>query len=217
LSGYFESLSVPEEETIALPGGALLVHLQYQLPTMRNAHPNLTFVRITAQVFEGTTAVSSLRTMMIEHRPNYAWYELVFHNSLGGIDSVVVRGDVNEVFERNAEESEGGKTTNWLAETQSHNQYAYMITQQRVFKGDAGYQRSKAAQEALMDLMMSKSIYQRIESKWVPVVGLAKTIDLGIRMDATPSFPIEWKLSEVNEVYTPSTITLGEGQDVETY
>src|SRR5204863_8808644 len=83
----------------------------------------------------------------------------------------------------------------------------------RIYKGNAGLlkTRTKKQQEALMELFVSKSIYELIDGRWVPVLNLKQSQELGSRKNIIDGFPIEWSLSESNEVYTPKLKTFGQG------
>jgi len=147
-----------------------------------------------------------------EFRPLYNFYELVYFNSLGGVDSIRVRGDITETIERTTTEAFGGINVNEpFARVREHENFYSGILLQKHYKGDLGYLRSKELQYSFTDLLTSPGIYMRSSMRWVPVLNMQKSQDLGTRRDSLNKFPIEWELSEQNEVYTPDiTLALGD-------
>jgi hypothetical protein len=163
---------------------------------------------------DGTTIIVNAMRFYIEYRPVYQFYDLVYHNSLTGIDSVRVCGDTATSYARATVESETGMNINeWNAAAKSHEKYFSNITIQRNYKGNVGSlkTRSKQQQESFIELLISKSIYMRFENWWVPVVNVQAGVDLGNRKNTTDGFAVEWQLSESNEVFTPAGKVFGLG------
>src|SRR6266498_226635 len=148
----------------------------------------------------------------IEYRPAYYYYDLIYQNSISGFDFVRVRGDVEESFDRQFDEIDGGFNLNdWTNQVKLHETKYSGLVVRRKYKADVGYQRSKNEQSALIELLLSTEIYHLINNRWVPLLTLQKDQDLGFNSDIKKSFPIEWCLSESNEVYTPIELSFGEG------
>jgi len=149
-----------------------------------------------------------------EQRPNYHYaYDLAFINSLGGMDSVRVKGDITESLERSTTEGFAGLSVYEPFEPLKTHEYFFTGMQvQKKYKGDIGYMRSKELQYSFADLLISPAIYMRNPLRWVPVLTLQKSQELGSKKDSLQKFPIEWELSEQNEVYTPD-LALALGDD----
>lgn len=144
-----------------------------------------------------------------EYRPLYNFYDLTYFNSLGGIDSVRVRGDVSESIERTTTEGFAGLNVNEpFAQVREHENFYAGSFIQKKYKGDLGYLRSKELQKSYNELLTSPGIYMRNSLRWVPVLNMQKSQDLGSRRDSLNKFPVEWELSEQNEVYTPDKLEL---------
>jgi hypothetical protein len=157
-------------------------------------------------------AVANPYRYYIEYRPKYYYYDLLYNNSLSGFDFVRVKGDIDESFDREFEEIDGGFNLNdWTDKVKMHETKHAGLTVRRKYKGDVGYQRTKNQQGALVELLVSSEIYHFINNRWVPLLTLQKDQDLGFLSDKKRSFPIEWSLSESNEVYTPVELNFGEG------
>ena len=139
-----------------------------------------------------------------EKRPSYVYYDLIFHNSLGGLQKLRVVGETDISYDRSFEEleNETGKL--------SRN-----ILLRRKYKGDAGYlkNRNKWQQEALMEMLAAESIYMIIDVWFIAVANLQQGQTLGSWLDKKQSFPLEWALSESNTVFTPEGSLFGFGTD----
>lgn len=154
----------------------------------------------------------------IDYTHRYNTFDFIYCNSLGGIDTVRAIGEMALSIERNFEEVEGGFNANdWNTLVKGHESFYTAITQRRTYKGDIGFRYTKAQQDALVELLLSQYIYQQIDGRLVPVLSISKSQALGKTTDKLQSFPIEWQLSETNEVFTPQNILLGQGSDTETY
>jgi hypothetical protein len=164
-------------------------------------------------VTAGNVAVNSNYRFYKEYRPCYYFYDLVYHNSISGIDFVRVKGEVDENFERTYDNGDGSgfNLDDWTNEAKPHQNIQTGLALQRTYKGDVGFLRTKKEQTSLVEITVSRSVYHKIFSRWVPVIILQKSGEVGKQSDKTRSFPIEWALSEVNEVYTPAEIGFGEG------
>ncbi|HRH60094.1 MAG TPA: hypothetical protein PL045_05960 [Chitinophagaceae bacterium] len=156
----------------------------------------------------------------IEYRPNYNCYDLLYHNSLGGLNMLRIVAEPEIAINRDAIESDAGMSVaDANAMSRAFEKTFSSITQDRTYKGEIGYlkTRTKQEQEAHTDILMSNSIYQKIDDKWIPVIAMNKTALLGKPKDNIATFGLEWRLSESNEVFTPAGITFGPATDTENY
>src|SRR5262249_15581489 len=134
-----------------------------------------------------------------------------------GIDSVRVCGDTGIGYDRNTLDADAGiNVREWNASTRTREKYFSFAAIQRKYKGNIGSfkTRTKQQQESYMELFVSKSIYMQFDSWWVAVLMIQSSQDLGSRKNITDGFPLEWELSESNEVYTPTTKVFGLGTNV---
>ncbi len=167
----------------------------------------------------GTILVNNYR-IYIEQRPLYKkYYDLVYFNSLGGLSAVRVLGETAVTVNRDYDETDGGIKLNWQDTVNTFETSHTNTRLQRDFKGDIGYlrNRSKKQQEAFIELLADGPKYQLIDNRWIPVTNLQKSADLGKNTDTLQSFPVEWSLSETNEVFTPEDALFGAGSDTEDY
>ncbi len=191
----------------------LLFHIKLNIATLdlRGLLPGKLYKMIVTMLnsIEDNTAELAPYPFYFEYRPVYNKYDLVFHNSLGGLGFVRVKGDTVESFDRAVQEASAGKNVqDAFAPFIAPEDAQPGILLQRKFKGDVGYLRDKQQQYSLMELLASTSIYMRMAFRYVPVNALQKSQELGMATSRLNSFPVEWSLSESNEVYTPITAAL---------
>ncbi len=161
------------------------------------------------------TTIVAAHKFYIEYRPVYDYYDLVYHNSLGGIDALRVKGETDTSYSRAGTESEGGAdVTQWNNETQPSEKMFSNILLARNYKGNIGNMntRTKAQQQSFVELLITRSLYMRFESRWIPVINLKESMPLGRKKDTLQGLEIEWALSESNEVFTPQDKFFGLGE-----
>lgn len=156
----------------------------------------------------------------IEYRPVYKYYDLVYSNSLGGFDSLRVKGQVTKSFSREFNELDGGMQFNASASRlkkgtvlQSGN------IRSDVFKGDAGWclNGPDEQERTALELAASASIWQIIDDRYCQLANIQKSADLYISDDTRWSLPVEWQLAFNNVVFTPGNVPLGISPDTEIY
>ncbi len=153
----------------------------------------------------------------LNYNNRYHWEDFIYVNSLCGIDSIRAEGVTQLVPERTFEESEAQADINdWNSTIKSKQFTQNNILFNRQYKGDIGLRDTEKEQYVLIDFMMSKAIYQLIDSRFVPVLYLSKTASISNNEDNSWNFPIEWAIAESNEVFTDD-LALGIVTDTETY
>lgn len=155
----------------------------------------------------------------IKYEHFYQYHDLIYFNSLGGIDSIRIRGELTFAPERSFEQVEGGfGSSEWNTIFKQPETTHAALSWTRSYKGDVGYLNSQAEQEAILaELSLSPCILQLIDERFVRVLNISKSKDWNRSTDSTWSIPIEWQLAESNQVYTPSWPALALGNDEETY
>lgn len=161
--------------------------------------------------------------LYLEYRPQYTVYDLGFHNSLGGFDTVRVKGDTTWSIDRDITEAEGALTLDGWAATKKPGEIGHSYINKRdSYKGDIGFIRTadgsmKSPQEVMIEILISTSVWQFIDSRWVQIIGVQRGVELRKSSDKKFSFPIEWALPFYNSVFTPKSVNLGLGTETETY
>lgn len=161
--------------------------------------------------------------LYLEYRPQYTVYDLGFHNSLGGFDTVRVKGDTTWSIDRDITEAEGALTLDGWAATKKPGEIGHSYINKRdTYKGDIGFIRTadgsmKSPQEVMIEILISTSVWQFIDSRWVQIIGVQRGVELRKSSDKKFSFPIEWALPFYNSVFTPKSVNLGLGTETEIY
>jgi hypothetical protein len=153
-------------------------------------------------------------TVNIQYRPTYKYYDLIFNNSISGIDTVRVIGDVEWGIDKQFEETEGGFSyTEALATAKSHEIKHTAITFGQTYKGDIGFLNNKREQEAMIELIISRNIHQYKDSRFIPILNIQKANPIRKNSDELYPFAIEFTTSIREENYTPEFVTLGIGDN----
>lgn len=201
---YHINVSLSQFTLPALPAGAKFYY--YEISINRYYPPG------TIPPIGVNPVLASTYRFYIEYRPIYKSYKLVYHNSLGGVDFLQAIGQTDETIDRTFDEAEGGMNVNeWNSQAKAYETLYTGIQKRNHYTGDVGYQRTKDQQAALTEILMSTSIYQHLDQSWVPVINLQKSQDYGKNTDKVFSFPLEWGLSEQDEVFTPLALAFGIG------
>lgn len=148
----------------------------------------------------------------IDYNHYYQYNDFHFINSLGGIDSVRARGDFAWEVAGNKEDVQRVIYRDSLFSINPTAQYGHTnIIKSDVYKGDVGFMFSAKQQEVLVELLISKGIYEWVDGRWIRVLNLKKTQELRNTSDKKWSFAIEWSYGYDDAVFTPKYITLGAG------
>jgi hypothetical protein len=166
---------------------------------------------IVVTLRNGSTIVCNPYQIYIDHRKFYDNTEFNFHNSLSGIDNVRILGDVDMDVEREYKEGEKIVADDYYnAQALPEMDFQRAIEERVKYKGDAGWQFTKAAQDHLRELTLSESIWQPQikKNRWWKVNILQKTIALRNTRSTKWNFPIEWSYAFSNTNYTPYEVDL---------
>lgn len=163
------------------------------------------------------TLIYAPHRLYVEYRAIYEYFDMIYHNSLGGLDIARIKGETTIGFEKEVQEMDGGMSVTAWNDRVKVGESIHYTTKRDIYKGNVGFVHSKAHQEALEDLIISPSIYQFIDGRFVPVLNIQRGLDLRKTSDKVFGLPIEWQLPFSNQVFTPKNIELGLGTDTETY
>ncbi|OLY92288.1 hypothetical protein SAMN05444008_11554 [Cnuella takakiae] len=148
-----------------------------------------------------------------DYRPYYNAFSFIYANSLGGIDSMRVRGDYDIEIQREYTEVEkaGGDYAGELLPTE---RAVINISKYEVYKGDAGMLNTPRMQEAMQDMLLSDFVLREIAGRWLRVMHMQKTQPMGGTDDTVWSFPLQWRYTFNNSQFTPLGINLGAAVEV---
>jgi hypothetical protein len=158
------------------------------------------------------TALSEPFRFTLDNDQNYNAKTLHYRNSLGGFDSVRVRGVIEEKLEYSYQEQDRATMPDYFTGHVIAAQRVFTQTVETlVFSGDVGH-LSKDDQERLRDLQVKRECYQQNGNKWFPVSILTKSLKLRTSGDQVFSMPIEWSLAyDGSTHYTPDNMNFGDG------
>lgn len=150
-----------------------------------------------------------------DNRNLYKPVTLHYRNSLGGLDSVRLRGQIDDNVGHSFQEIEKAMPFNYYATTEMKS--GRSITngkEQLTRRGDAGH-LYKDEQDRMRDALVNRNGYQYISGKWYPIILTNQNFKLRSTADKRFSFPLEWSLASAPDLYySPDSVDLGNGGDV---
>lgn len=165
-------------------------------------------VSYTIQVFAGATAITAPYTYTIDYRTFYNDYRMLYRNSLGGLDPLRLRGQVDieadYEYQKSSRISADAYYTNQTLLPQLI-QMANVETLKCI--GDTGF-ISKEATDNLRDLFLSKQIFEIISGKLLPLILTANNIKLRSNNDALFALTVSWQRAFLNEFYAPDNAVI---------
>lgn len=198
-----ESGAVISKHVYHLPAGYSQLGIAAVNPTKRVHY-------YTVGVYGNTTLVSELITCMMDYTPDYEQLEFVFFNSLGGLDTLRLKGEHQQQLNRDFDLVDINTSRNPIgAYILPANIQQNQVLEGRSFKGNIGLVDDIKLQDLRRELFLSNAIYSPFGSRWRPVNVLDKTVSLGKLNDQLREIDIEWSYAWVNENYTPDWVELG--------
>lgn len=207
---YYEDNSIGTktiDRTITLSKwGIGCVAAGYEQCKLQLIAPTKTPVRYTVEIQRSASneVVIAPITFWIDHRSFYNTSTLLYRNSLGGIDTIRMRGqiDVEQEYSReNAVQTVPPNTYNNL------NLFGEAIAVQNEeipsYKGDTGFLRREMI-DRLRDLFLSLQVIEEKDGKLIPVVLKNGKTKFFANRDTLLSLQIEWQHAYTNEYFTPS-------------
>jgi hypothetical protein len=137
---------------------------------------------------------------------------LHYRNSLGGLDSVLVRGVLDENLDYQFQQQNRTFKPDYF---DSHVITAQTVItesrEQQTWKGDIGH-LGREEQDRLRDAQIQRDVYLESSKKWWPVNIVTKNFKLRSTNDMRFTMPIEFTLAyDGAEYYTPKAVDLGDG------
>ncbi len=140
----------------------------------------------------------------VDYRNNYNSAQFNFFNSLGGFDSVRIRGEIEREARYETEIAETTPEAGYYAENDlPPQQFAAQVLEDVVFKGSVGLTDDHYEIDVLRDFRISKGVYEAKYGRWWTVTLLNGSVNLGSVQDAVKDFPVEWTYGILNENYAP--------------
>jgi hypothetical protein len=206
---YTDGTSSLNAVTLTFPDDEIPIYALYHIPTgaqlaLKDLDSTKVIQYYTVRVVADTTNLTVEFRYNVDYRNNYSSTTLHWFNSLGGLDSVRLLGELNKktVYERQyAEKTLGGAyySTTELATMQEN----IKNQEQETYAGSVGLMDDPDMYDRLRDLMLSNKVWQIRFSRWRPVLITNTNIDHGNEGDPIKDFPVEFTPGYVNESYAP--------------
>lgn len=166
----------------------------------------------TVRIFEtvGNTAVSAAFVYFADNRKDYNDAMLNYRNSLGGLDSVAVRGVIENNLEYESENAFSiAKFDYYSGDAVQPVEKTVNNRERLVYKGDVGY-LGKEEQDRLRDAHLKREVWHEVSGKWLPVVNVTGNFKQRSSTDNLFSMPFEWMLGVPGNInYTPKGVNTG--------
>lgn len=148
-----------------------------------------------------------------DNRNDYNKIILYYRNSLGGLDSIRVRGPVDTNIDYTTIQKDGVFESNYYAQTVIGAPSGVADNQEIIsYKGDIGW-LGKEEQSRLRDAFLRREVYQTVNKKWIPILLVQKAFKQRNSNDKIWSMPIEWKPAIAGDrYYTPDSVDFGNDQ-----
>ncbi len=203
---------VPENQIAYIPAG----YEQLQLGDIDNTKTvwywEMQVVKVSTNPTEPLSVVMKFE---LDNRNDYNDTHLHYRNSLGGLDSVRIRGVIEYTSQREFTQIEkivlhdyfSGHYVNGRIGADNSNELL-------VYKGDIGH-LGKEEQDRMRDIHLKREVWWARQEKWLPVMLLTSTQRFRISTDKLFTMPVEFCIaSGGNYYYTPDNINLQEASEI---
>lgn len=160
---------------------------------------------------DGTVITEKYR-YQLDGRNDYNDKCLLYRNSLGGLDTLRMRGVIETTINLDGSDIEQAAAADWaFTGTLPAFDASAPYREMPAFKGDAGY-LSKDEQERLRDAFLRREVYMYQAGRLLPAKLTTKQYRLRSTADKLFSLPIEWQLADGGSYYyTPENVDMGTG------
>jgi hypothetical protein len=159
-------------------------------------------VKYTVEVFNGSGTIVAPVTLVIDHRAIYEPSYIMYRNSLGGLTSLRLRGQVDMLADYDRQLA---ISTVLPSSFQNLNLVAQNVNahteETKSFKGDTGF-ISRALIDTLADMMLTPQLFTVENRKFIPAVLNGKNTKFYSLRDTLFSLQFEWQYAFVNQYYT---------------
>ncbi len=159
-----------------------------------------------------SNSISQKFRYYLDNRNDKNEITLNYRNSLGGFDSLRIRGVIEYNLERQYEKAESIVIHDYFeGNFINPRTKAANSTETLIYKGDLGF-LSKEEQDRMRDTHFRRECWWEQQGKWLPVMILTNSQKLKTSNDQLWSMPIEFCIADGGDkYYTPSSVNLAEG------
>jgi hypothetical protein len=137
---------------------------------------------------------------------------LNYRNSLGGVDSVMILGVVDQTLDYQFQQQSRTFKPDYFNQHFITAQTIITDTlEQKTWKGDLGH-LGKEEQDRLRDAQLQRDVWMEANGKWWPINIITRNFKLRSTNDMRFTMPIEFTLAyDGGSYYTPASVNLGDG------
>lgn len=201
--------------TDIVPGKVIYIPTGYTQLDLASLEPTRIVYYWVVKVMDHTNPgtpvdVSEEFTYYLDFRQDYNGITLNYRNSLGGLDSLRVRGVVETLLKYENEQQSTVTPANYYTGSKIKPIATLYNNKEMIgWKGDAGWV-TKPEQDRLRDALLNREVLWERSLKWVPVLVVSGDFKLRSSEDQLFSFPIEFMLAHQGDrFYTPDDAGLG--------
>ena len=160
-------------------------------------------ISYTVEVFTAAGTVVAPVRLVIDHRAIYEPYFLLFRNSIGGMQSIRLRGQVD--LEADYDRQQAVRTV-LPSQFLNQNLLAQNVTahteETKGFKGDTGFVVKPMIDDILGDLPLTSQLFNLVDNMLLPSVLVLKNAKLYSARDTLFSLHLEWQNAFTNQYFT---------------
>jgi hypothetical protein len=160
------------------------------------------------KIMDDTDVVESFR-FYCDYDTDYEKLLLHYFSSIGGFESLRLKGETEMADNREAEATEP-YTSGFNASGEVYTRTGYSkLNIGEQYKSNIGATDLINEQDLRREIFYSPSVYRLVNSRWWPVQVLNKNVSRGKLFEQVREMSIEWAYGFTNENYTPSFVTIG--------
>lgn len=161
-------------------------------------------IKYSIGVTSGENEVLSEYFYEIDHRNFYDATQILYRNSLGGLETVRLLGQIDFAAEYDRQMAQKTVPPSWYLNMNLMNQETDEGAEEQVnYTADTGF-ISKESCDKLRDLFLSPQKWEIKNSKLLPINIASKKAKFFSNKDSLISTTIEWQAAYTNAFYTPS-------------
>jgi hypothetical protein len=163
-------------------------------------------VKWSLKITAGAVVVVNEYFFNIDNRNFYNTYQLLYRNSIGGLESLRLTGQVDIAADYDRQLAQRTLPPSWYSNMNLLPQQLDDTAEESMnFTGDTGF-ISKEACDKIRDLFLSKEKWELKNAKLLPVNITLKKSKFYSNKDSLISTSIEWSPAYSNEFYTPESL-----------
>lgn len=158
------------------------------------------------------TRISEEFTYYADNRKDYNDTTLHYRNSLGGLDSVRIRGVIEQKLEYENERQAVITGFDYYNGSSIAAQEKVINNREKMlYSGDIGFVE-KEEQDRMRDMHLSREMWWELALKWIPVQNVTGNFRKSLSSDNLWSMIIDWLLGIPGDAfYTPRLMDIGDG------